>query len=112
MAMPRATGRPWTLKVMTGTRPHRLAAVNVAATPGNASLPLVVSFALPEPVRDQRQNRFHSVLLVLAIGFHRDFAAKAGSQHHHPHDALGVDAALAAAHPHVAGVAAGQLGEL
>jgi hypothetical protein len=38
--------------------------------------------------------------------------ADAGGQHHHAHDALGIDAAFAAADPDFAGEAAGQLGQL
>ena len=39
-------------------------------------------------------------------------AADAGGQHHHAHDALGIDAAVAAREPDLAGIAARELGEL
>src|SRR5690606_39706705 len=89
--MPRATAMPWTLKVMRGR-------------PG--------SFAFAELVVDEGQQGRHRLLLALAAGLQRDFRAQAGGQHHHAHDALGVDAPLAAADPHLAGKAAAQLGEL
>ena len=49
---------------------------------------------------------------VFAFGVDGDRAAFAGGQHHHAHDALGVDAAVVAAEVDVAGIATGQLGEL
>ena len=60
----------------------------------------------------QRQQGVHGFLLLRTAGFQLDGGTQPGGQHHDAHDALGVDAALAAAHPDVAGKAACQLGEL
>ena len=48
----------------------------------------------------------------VAIGLDGHFRTFAGRQHHHAHDAFGVDAARALAHPDLAFVLAGKLGQL
>ena len=50
--------------------------------------------------------------LVLALGLDLDLGADACGQHHHAHDALGIDAAPVAAQVHLAAETAGQLGQL
>ena len=69
-------------------------------------------FAFAKLVVYQGQQRVHGLLLLRAIGLHLDLRTQACGQHHHAHDALGVDAALALAHPDLAGIAARKLGEL
>ena len=55
--------------------------------------------------------RLGSLRLVGAFDFKFDLGAEPGGQHHHAHDALGVDAPAIAGKVHFAGKAAGQLGE-
>ena len=54
----------------------------------------------------------HGLRLVGAIGLDLYVAAHAGRQHHHTHDALGIDAPAVAGHMHIAREATGQLGQL
>src|SRR5687767_8568678 len=86
MATPRETGRP------------------------NTWIVILLTFA--ELVLDQCAQGVHRCLLVLTVGLDFDLAAGTGGQHHHAHDALGVDAAAVAAHVNVALKTARQLGQL
>ena len=76
--------------------------------------------ANPELGGDPRKRGYESLLirsvlprlaLALAVSLEFDLGPEAGGQHHDTHDALGVDAALAARHPHLASVTARDLGE-
>src|SRR5690606_39957216 len=84
--MPWETGRSWRVKGM--------------------SLPLA------EAVGDQLLDRLQGFVFLLALGVDGDRAALGCGQHHHAHDALGVDAAAVALEPDLARKSAGELGEL
>ena len=71
----------------------------------------ICSLALPKFVIDESQQCIHRHLLIRAIGFDDNSAANTSGQHHHAHDAFGVDAALALAHPDLARKAAGEFGQ-
>ena len=55
-----------------------------------------------ELVVDQRNQGIQGGLLVIAFGLDLDLAAQACGQHHHAHDALGVDATAIARKVHLA----------
>ena len=67
------------------------------------------SLTLAKLVRNQRQDGIRRLILALAAGVDDDFAAYACRQHHHAHDAFGVDAALATLHPDFASERSGKL---
>src|SRR4051794_22790777 len=104
MAMPRATARPWTEKVMVSP-PGRPKAKRGplgrqrATRSGRTWGPSLLTFS--EFVGDEGEERVHRFLFALADGFDRHLAAIPGGQHHHAHDALGVDAPLSPGEPHL-----------
>src|SRR5438046_1541591 len=71
-----------------------------------------VLLALAELVVDEGAQRRHGGLLVVTFRLDLDFAAQSGGQHHHAHDALGVDAAAVAAQEDLAAEVPGELAEL
>src|SRR4051812_49867630 len=98
MATPRETGRPnsW----------------NVIATDPSSAVLACGLLAFAELVVDESDDRRHRLRLVLAFGLDLDLAAETRRQHHHAHDALGIDAAAVPGKEDLAAEAAGQLGEL
>src|SRR5574340_1746227 len=70
------------------------------------------SFPLPEAVADQAGECDDGLRLVGAGGFDGDAAALVGGQHHHPHDAFGIDPAAVAREPDVALKLARERGQL
>ena len=68
-------------------------------------------FAFAKLVVDQGQSRRQGLFLALAHGLDHHLAAQTSGQHHHAHDAFGIDASLAFAHPDFARKAARQFGQ-
>ncbi len=69
-------------------------------------------FWFAKTVINELDQRIHGCLFITAIGFQCDFAALAGSQHHHAHDALGIDPATITLDPDFTGMLAGSLRQL
>jgi hypothetical protein len=97
---------PLLLRIADLPARYRRHSISACTLPRERLLPLA------ELVVDQRNNPIHRRLLVAALGFDLDFAAHARGQHHHAHDAFGVNSPAVAAHEDLALKAAGQLGEL
>src|SRR5450432_2664361 len=74
----------------------------------------VQQFLLPfaELVVDECHKRIHRLTLVFALGLDLDLGADPRGQHHHAHDALGIDAPAVAAEENLAAKASRELGEL
>src|SRR5664279_6170639 len=68
--------------------------------------------ALAELVGDELQHGLQSLFGALAFRIDDYGRPLAGGQHHHTHDALGIDAAAAPLHPDLAGKGAGKLCQL
>src|SRR5271154_3016817 len=81
-------------------------AAEASSAPGGRSL------TLAEVVSDQGDNCVQRFALVGAVGLEHDPAAFARSEHHHPHDALGVYLAPITGERDLALIMARQLGEL
>ena len=65
-----------------------------------------------EPVVVQRNDGTESLRFIRTVGLDLDLTAEACGQHHHAHDALGIDAAPISAHVYVANESPSQLGQL
>src|SRR4051812_46003032 len=98
MATPRETGRPNSWKV-------------IATDPSSAVVACGL-LAFAELVVDESDDGGHRLRLVLALRLDLDLGAQACRQHHHAHDALGIDATTVPREEDLAAKAAGQLGEL
>src|SRR5262245_444909 len=118
MATPRETGKPktWMLTAEPSADDHQARAAtstcDAGLAPGAASASAAGSLSLSELVAHQRGDRRCGLRLVAALGLELDLGALAGRQHHHAHDALGIHTTTSSAPVHLAGKAAGQLGEL
>ena len=67
--------------------------------------------ALTELVVDQGYQGLAGIFFTSAIAFDLYRGPQASRQHHHPHDAFGIHAAIITAHMDLAGKTAGQLGQ-
>src|SRR5882672_3060629 len=97
IAMPPETPAPCSVK---------LAAIAPVFSPGFTLL------LLPEALADELDQSRKRGVRVFAVGLDQNAAALDGGKHHHPHDALRVDAAAVARQPHLGRKGAGDLGEL
>src|SRR5258708_38303897 len=115
MAMPPATPMPWMVKLISYKErgPRYEVRVKVASPLGPRTSCLAPAlFPFPESVADQPEQGHHRLGFIRTVGLDHDGRAFGGGEHHHAHDALGIDPAAVARDPYVGGEFAGELREL
>src|SRR3989344_5327128 len=70
------------------------------------------SLVFTKLIINQRNQSFHSRFFVRTVGYYSNLATFAGSQHHHTHDAFGVNASTVALDPNFTVKLTGSLSEL